>query len=53
MENENEFDLGELASALSIVIPFWVVAVVLWQSTGNIFYLFNFLYIGGSVGLGI
>lgn len=53
MKNEDKFDFKELASSLVIVIPFWIVAIVLWRSTGEIFYLFNFLYIGTSIGLGL
>jgi len=32
---------------------FWIVAVLLWQTTGKIFYLFNFSYIGTAIGVGI
>ena len=32
---------------------FETVAVTLWISKGNIFYLFNFSYIGCSIALGI
>ena len=53
MKSEDKFDFKELASSLVIVIPFWIVAIVLWRSTGNIFYLFNFLYIGAAIGVGI
>lgn len=53
MKSKDEFDFKELASSLAIVIPFWIVAVVLWRSTGDIFYLFNFLYIGAAIGVGI
>jgi len=53
MKKEDKFDFKELTSSLIIVISFWIVAVVLWQSTGDIFYLFNFLYIGTAIGIGI
>ena len=53
MKSEDKFDFNELASSLVIVIPFWIVAIFLWQSTGDIFYLFNFLYIGAAIGVGI
>jgi len=29
-----------------LFISFWAIAIVLWQTRGNIFYLFNFGYIG-------
>ena len=53
MKSEDKFDFKELASSLVIVIPFWIVAIFLWRSTGDIFYLFNFLYIGAAIGVGI
>jgi len=53
MKSEEKFDFKELASSLVIVIPFWIVAIFLWRSTGDIFYLFNFLYIGAAIGVGI
>ena len=53
MKSEDKFDFNELASSLVIVIPFWIVAIFLWRSTGDIFYLFNFLYIGAAIGVGI
>jgi len=53
MNDEDKFDFKELASSLAIVILFWIFAVVLWRFTGDIFYLFNFLYIGAALGIGI
>lgn len=38
---------------LIMLIVFETVAVTLWLTLGNIFYLFNFSYIGVSVSLGI
>ena len=38
---------------LVMLIVFEAVAVTLWLTLGNIFYLFNFSYIGISVSLGI
>jgi len=37
--------LSELKTPLIITGVFWVLAIVLWQTTGKIFYLFNFVYI--------
>ena len=45
--------LKDLAVPLIILISFWAVAVILWQTMGNIFLLFNFGYIGLAVGFGI
>ncbi len=38
---------------LIIMIVFEAVAVTLWLTKGNIFYLFNFSYIGLSISLGL
>ena len=38
---------------LLLLAVFEAVAVVLWLTTGNLFYLFNFTYIGVSVALGV
>lgn len=38
---------------LIIVAVFYAIAVWLWRSTGHVFYLFNFVYIGTAVGLGM
>ena len=31
---------------LILFISFWAIAIVLWQTRGNILYLFNFGYVG-------
>jgi ferredoxin len=36
-----------------LLIIFIAVAISLWLTTGKVFYLFNFLYIGGIVSLGV
>ena len=41
------------ALPLLFLAVFETIAVVLWRTTGNVFYLFNFSYIGGSVALGL
>lgn len=40
-------------SALIILAIFETVAITLWLTKDNIFYLFNFSYIGGSLALGL
>jgi len=35
-----------------VMLPFWTLATILWQSTGEIMALFFFAYIGTSVGIG-
>ncbi|MDY7037196.1 MAG: 4Fe-4S ferredoxin, partial [Thermodesulfobacteriota bacterium] len=44
---------NNLIAPFIIFISFWIVAIVLWRTTGNIFLLFNFGYIGTAVGIGI
>ena len=39
--------------ALTILAVFETVAITLWLTKDNIFYLFNFSYIGGSIALGL
>ena len=38
---------------LLMLILFEAVAVTLWLTKGNLFYLFNFSYIGLSISLGL
>ena len=45
--------LKSLTVPIVIFISFWAVAILLWQTMGNIFFLFNFGYIGTAVGFGI
>jgi len=45
--------LKNLRVPLIILLSFWSLAIVLWRTTGNIFLLFNFGYIGTAVGIGI
>lgn len=47
------FSVRKLASGAAVFSVFVVLAVALFLATGKGFWLFNFLYIGGAVGLGI
>ncbi len=42
-----------MRAPLLVLTLFWVVAIVLWQAKGSLFFLFNFGYIGTAVGVGI
>ncbi len=53
MKFDNNFNITKLIQPVIIMVVFWVIAVVLWQTTGIIFYLFNFMYIGTAIGVGI
>jgi len=44
--------IRKLGSPIVIFITFWIVAIVLWQTKGQIFFLYNFGYIGTAVGVG-
>lgn len=45
--------IRKLKVPLVLLIVFWVIAVIFWQLKGNIIFLFNFGYIGTSIGLGL
>ena len=45
--------MKKLRVPLILLISFWTIAVILWQTTGKIFLLFNFGYIGTAVGVGV
>jgi ferredoxin-type protein NapH len=53
MRSEETLNLARLKVPLIMMIIFWVIAAILWQTTGRIFYLFNFGYIGSALGIGI
>lgn len=43
----------KLLFPLIMFITFWLIAVILWRTSAKIFFLFNFGYIGTSLGFGI
>ena len=45
--------IGKYLHAITVFAVFEAVAVTLWLTKDNLFYLFNFSYIGCSVALGI
>ena len=52
-KDKNSGALKKLIGPLIIFISFWAIAALLWKTTGNLFFLFNFGYIGTAVGVGI
>ena len=38
---------------LIMAMIFWILAIIFWQTTGEIYYLWNFGYIGTALGVGI
>jgi ferredoxin-type protein NapH len=53
MKKDRNFDIRQLKVPLTLLIVFWVIAILFWQLKGNIFFLFNFGYIGTSIGVGL
>ena len=53
MTPDKKFRLSALKTPLILMGVFWALAIGLWQLSGAIFYLFNFLYIGTSLGVGM
>ena len=53
MEKQKENILKRLTIPIILFIIFWTLALVLWQLLDNIFFIFNFGYIGTAVALGI
>ncbi len=45
--------LKKYSASFSIFILFLVIAVAIWQWSGHVFFLFNFLYIGGFLSVGM
>lgn len=45
--------MKKLITPMLIFSTFWMAAILLWQITGNTFFLFNFGYIGTAVSVGI
>lgn len=45
--------MKKYAMPIMMLAVFEAVAVTLWLTKGNIFYLFNFSYIGGAIALGM
>jgi polyferredoxin len=50
---DDKFSAAKLTAPAVIMVSFWIVAVVLWRTMGNIFLLYNFLYLGTSIGIGL
>jgi ferredoxin-type protein NapH len=53
MKSQNNFNLARLKVPLILLAIFWAIAILLWQTTGRIFYLFNFGFIGLALCLGL
>jgi polyferredoxin len=51
--SEERLNLRVLKTPAILMVAFWTVAIALWQAFGNIFWLFNFAYIGTAVSAGL
>ena len=52
MEDEEESVLRRLRIVIILFMVFWMIAILFWQIKGNIFFLFNFGYIGTAIAVG-
>ncbi len=52
MDNQKEGVLSKLRIPIILFVIFWMIAVLFWQLKGNIFFLFNFGYIGTAIAVG-
>lgn len=53
MPETKHLRLSDFAIPLILALVFWIIAIVLWRTSGKTFYLFSFGYIGLAVSLGV
>jgi len=53
VENQKKSILKRLRIVIVLFVFFWGMAILFWQLKGNIFFLFNFGYIGTALAVGI
>ena len=53
MSSTERLSFSKLRTPIILMGIFWVVALILWLTTGKVFYIFNFGYIGTAIGVGI
>jgi len=53
MNSRNQFSFRKLIVPGIVMLAFWILAIVLWQSSGYIQPLILFGYIGTSLGVGL
>ena len=53
MKSKIVFKFAQLKLPLTMMLIFWTISVVLWQATHQIYLLFNFGFIGTSLGVGM
>ena len=52
MASEGKIKYSALRTPIIIMAIFWIIGIVMWQTTDGIFYLFNFRYIGTIIFIG-
>jgi polyferredoxin len=52
VKDKKEGLLKKLRISILLLVVFWVIAILFWLLKGNIFFLFNFGYIGTAVAVG-
>lgn len=53
MSSRSKPKFSDFTIPLFLFVFFWALALFLWQTTGKLFYLFNFGYIGTALAVGI
>jgi ferredoxin-type protein NapH len=53
MKSKVVFKFAQLKLPLTMMLIFWTISLVLWQATHQIYLLFNFGFIGTSLGVGM
>ena len=53
LRKKKEYPVKKYVPPVIMLAVFETIAITLWRTKGNIFYLFNFSYIGCSIALGM
>jgi polyferredoxin len=53
MIRTQQFTFKKMIAPLVVMLAFWILAILMWRSSGQIMALFFFGYIGTSIGLGL
>jgi len=53
LNNKNKFAFNKMVVPGVVMLAFWLLGIVMWQSSGYIQALFFFGYIGTSIGVGL
>ena len=53
MKDKKESRLKKLRISILLLVVFWSIAILFWLIKGELFFLFNFGYIGTAVAVGM